>query len=133
MSRGRCYFDLEQYDESECALKMSLNIHIDLNLKKKIIANELALTKVYLQMGDNEQAGEHLGSAKSVAEENDYTSDLGKVAHLEARLLIKKGEEPDEKYKTAISLFESLGRERDANKILKELEDYANSKAKEKV
>ncbi len=129
MSKGRCYMDLERLDESESALLQSLRIHKDMGLKRKTAANELAIGKVYLAKGENKPARDHLEAARQVAQEEGYSSDLARITHQEARLLIKEGKSPDKKFQEAIDLFKGLGREREADSISKELESF--SKAEE--
>lgn len=124
MSKGRCYIDLEMFDESENALLQALRIHKELNVKKKIIANELALGKVYIEKGDNKAAREHLEISRQIAQKNNYLSDLARSAHMEARLLIKEGKTPDEKYQEAIDLFKGLSREQSVVSVQKEFKEY---------
>lgn len=123
MSKGRCYIDSGRLDESEHALLQSLRIHKELDLKKKIVANELALGKVYMEKGETVSAREHLEGARQTASQNDYGSDLAKALHMEARLLIKEGKAPEEKFQEALELYKSLGRNREADSVAKELED----------
>jgi len=124
MSKGRCCVDLGKLDEAENALLHALGIHRELDLKRKIVANRLALGNVFLQKGETEKAKEHLGEARRIAREQDYVSDLAKCARLEASALIREGADPCAKFQESVECFRRLGREQEAASVQEELELY---------
>lgn len=126
MSKGRCCIDLNMLDEAERVLLQALGIHRDLDLKRKIVANEIALCNVYLRNGDILAARAHLAGARKIAVEQNYVSDLAKTARLEARLLIKEGKNPDNKFKEAIDRFKEIGRNREAEAVSEECRQYVS-------
>jgi len=127
MSKGRCYIDLEKLDEAESALVQALHLHRELDLKRKIVANELALGNVYTSKGDAAAAREHIKKARIVATEQKYISDLAKSARMEAHVLIKEGKEPNHKFQEAIDLFKSIGRTQDIASITEELNRFSQT------
>ncbi len=122
MSKGRCLIDLGRLEEAEQTLLMSAMIHKELNLDKKVVDNELALSKVYMEKRENAVAMNHLKGARELSVENDYKTSLAKIALMEARILIKEGKGPEEKFQEAIAIYKSLGRDREAAKVSEELE-----------
>ena len=124
MAKGRCYMDMDRLDEAESVLLRGLKIHRDLNLNLKIVANEIALARVYAGKESYQEARTHLSEARTISEADDNRSDLGKVAHQEALLLAMEGTDPREKFEEAIALFEALGRQRDAERVRADMEKY---------
>ena len=124
MAKGRCYMDMGRLEEAESVLIRSLKIHKELGLNLKIIANELALARVHMSKSDFEATQTYLDDAKAIAEANDNKSDLAKVTHLEAMAMARKGEDPSAKYEQAISMFETLGRDRDVQRVKADLDTY---------
>jgi tetratricopeptide (TPR) repeat protein len=124
MAKGRCYIDMGRLDEAESVLGRSLQIHRDLDLNLKIVANELAMAKVHLEKDDTRSAREHLAEAKDIAAAEDNRSDLAKISRLEAHLLVKEGQDPGPKFEETIAALGSLGKERDVSQIIEEFETY---------
>jgi hypothetical protein len=98
-----------------------LRIHQELDLKKKIVANELALAKLYMMKQDWANAREHLAIAHSEAEALNYESDLAKIFLLEAQIHAAAGQDPQAAYARAIELFRKINRNRDADQAAGEL------------
>ena len=121
MSKGRIYMDTDRLDLAERTLRQSLRIHHELDLKKKIVANELALAKLYLMKQQWPQARQHLAVARAEAEALDYQSDLAKIHLLEAQILAAAGDDPQATFTRAIELFRALQRNRDADQAAAEL------------
>jgi len=82
MSKGRIYMDTDRLDLAERTLRQSLRIHHELDLKKKIVANELALAKLYLMKQQWPQARQHLAVARA---EKAKEAHLRKIAGNMAR------------------------------------------------
>ena len=122
MAKGRCYMDMDRLDEAESVLLRALNIHRELNLNLKITANEIALARVYAGNDNYQTARTHLNEARTIAEADDNRSDLGKVAHQEALLLAREGVDPRSKFEEAITLFETLGRQRDVERVRSDMD-----------
>ncbi len=121
MSKGRIYMDTNRLDLAARELHHSLRIHQELDLKKKIVANELALAKLYLMKQDWDSARQHLAVAHSEAQALNYESDLAKIFLLEAQILSAAGEDPQAAFAHAIELFQKLKRNRDADQAAAEL------------
>ena len=121
MSKGRIYMDTNRLDLAARELSHSLRIHQELDLKKKIVANELALAKLYLMKQDWVNAREHLAVAHSEAEVLNYESDLAKIYLLEAQIHAAAGQDPQAAFARAIELFQKLKRNRDADQAANEL------------
>ena len=121
MSKGRIYMDTNRLDLAARELSHSLRIHQELDLKKKIVANELALAKLYLMKQDWANAREHLAVAHSEAEALNYESDLAKIYLLEAQIHAAAGQDPQAAFARAIELFQKLKRNRDADQAANEL------------
>jgi class 3 adenylate cyclase/tetratricopeptide (TPR) repeat protein len=127
MSKGRCYVDLDQLDEAEGSLAQALRIHRELDLKRKIVANELALGNVLLRKNDLPGARKHAESAHALAEQENYASDLARACRLEADLLSREGGDPAPKLREAIAILEGIGRADEAAQIAKQLARYASA------
>ncbi len=93
-----------------------------MNLNLKITANEIALARVYAGNDNYQTARTHLNEARTIAEADDNRSDLGKVAHQEALLLAREGVDPRSKFEEAITLFETLGRQRDVERVRSDMD-----------
>ena len=93
MAKGRCYMDMGRLDEAESVLCQSLRIHQELNLKLKIVANELALANLHMEKEDAESAKKYLADARQIAAAENNESDLAKISRLEAELVAQ--ENPD--------------------------------------
>jgi len=117
MAKGRACMDLERFDESEETLLQALRIHRELDLSKKVAANELALGKTFLRQGKLDAARKHLQQGAEVAEEEHYLSDQAKIAHVEGRVLEAIGESPLENYRLALDLFQQLGRDKEVEAV----------------
>lgn len=124
MAKGRCYSDMGRLDEAESALLQAIQIHEDLALTRKTAANALSLGRVYLEKNDKRSAKRFLAVARKTAASEGYHSDLARVALLETELLIAEGKKPDAKFREAIKIFKSIGRERDASVVVKSFEAY---------
>ena len=125
MAKGRCYMDMDQFDDAESVLLRGLKIHRELNLNLKIVANEIALARVYAGKENYQNARTHLSEARTIAEADENRSDLGKVAHQEALLLVREGtEDPRDKFEEAISLFDALGRQRDVERVRSDMDKH---------
>jgi predicted ATPase len=124
MAKGRCYMDMGQLDDAESVLLRALRIHKDLNLNLKIIANDLALARVCMGKDQFSDTRSYLQDARAIAEADDNRSDLAKIAHAEAQLLVREGTDPQPKFEEAITLFEELGRRRDADRVRADMEAY---------
>jgi hypothetical protein len=109
--------DMDRLDEAESVLLRALKIRRELNLDLKITANEIALARVYAGNDNCQTARTLLNKARTIAEADDNHSDLGKVAHQEALLLAREGFYPRSKFEEAITLFETLGRQRDVERV----------------
>lgn len=121
MSKGRIYMDTNRLNLAARELNLSLRIHQELDLKKKIVANELALAKLYLMKQEWANARQHLAVAHGEAQALNYESDLAKIYLLEAQLLVAIGEDPRDAFTRAIELFRKLNRNRDADQAASEL------------
>ena len=121
MSKGRIYMDTNRLDLAARELNHSLRIHQDLDLKKKIVANELALTKLHMMKQEWTPARQHLAVAHAEAEALNYESDLAKIFLLDAQLLVATAQDPQAAYTRAIELFRKLNRNRDADQASGEL------------
>ena len=121
MSKGRIYMDTNRLDLAARELNHSLRIHQDLDLKKKIVANELALTKLHMMKQEWTPARQHLAVAHAEAEALNYESDLAKIFLLDAQLLVATTQDPQAAYTRAIELFRKLNRNRDADQASGEL------------
>ena len=121
MSKGRIYMDTNRLDLAARELNHSLRIHQDLDLKKKIVANELALTKLHMMKQEWTPARQHLAVAHAEAEALNYESDLAKIFLLDAQLLVATTQDPQAAYTRAIELFRKLNRNRDADQAAGEL------------
>lgn len=124
MAKGRCYMDMGRLDEAESVLSRGLKIHRALNLSLKIIANDLALARVYLSKDAFDKARSYLEEARAIAVSDDNKSDLAKITHMEAMVLAKEGQDAHPKYQQAIAMFQALGRDRDASRVQADLEAY---------
>lgn len=124
MAKGRCYMDMDRLDEAESVLIRALKNHRELNLNLKITANEIALAKVYTGTDNYQTARTHLSKARTIAEADDNRSDLGKVTHQEALLLAREGVDPRSKFEEAITLFETLGRQRDVVRVRSDMDKH---------
>ncbi|MEG3640295.1 adenylate/guanylate cyclase domain-containing protein [Magnetococcus sp. PR-3] len=127
MSKGRCLLDVDKVEEGETALLRALRIHKELNISRKVVANQLALVRLYLRNADHHGARRHLNEAKELARREGFDSDLAKLAQVEGDLLVLEGKDPSEQYQEAISLFGALGRTRDVEKVVKVLDRYRES------
>jgi len=127
MSKGRCYVDLNKLDEAEGSLAQALRIHRELDLKRKIVANELALGNVLLRKNDLAGARKHADSAYALAEQENYASDLARACRLEADLLAREGGDPAPRLREAIAILEGIGRADEAAQIAKQLSRYASA------
>ena len=111
------------FDDAESVLLRGLKIHRELNLNLKIVANEIALARVYAGKENYQKARTHFSEARTIAEADENRSDLGKVAHQEALLLVREGtEDPRDKFEEAISLFDALGRQRDVERVRSDMD-----------
>lgn len=124
MAKGRCYMDMDRLEEAESVLLRGLKIHQELNLSMKITANEIALARVYAGKNNFDEARAHLEAARMSAEGDDNRSDLGKVAHQEALLMVREGIDARSKFEEALTLFESLGRSRDVDRVRADMEKH---------
>ena len=124
MAKGRCYLDMGQLDEAESVLLRALRVHKELSLNLKIIANELALARVFQGKENYALAHSYLQDARTIAEADDNQSDQAKIIHAEAVLLGKEGQDPSAKFDEAIALFQAIGRARDADRARADLEAY---------
>jgi hypothetical protein len=112
-------------------LVRALRIHRELNLNLKIIANELALARVYTGKGDITAARPLLDEARALASKDNNRSDLAKVAHQEALLVIREGGDPVSLFEEAIQLYSELGRQRDADRARADLETHLSTIAEQ--
>jgi tetratricopeptide (TPR) repeat protein len=124
MSLGRCYMDLHRPDEAVAALTQALDLHLALNLSRKIVANRLSLAKAHIQKKDPDSAREHLSAGKALARDHGYISSLARYAHSEAHVLRLEGKAPGDKYQEAIDLFTQIDRTVDASRIRDEMEGF---------
>jgi class 3 adenylate cyclase/predicted ATPase len=127
MSKGRCYVDLDKLDEAESSLAQALRIHRELDLKRKVVANELALGNVLLRKNDLVNARKHAESAQALATQENYASDLARACRLEADLLLREGGDPAPKLRQAIAILEGIGRADEAAQIAKQLAGFASA------
>jgi tetratricopeptide (TPR) repeat protein len=127
MSKGRCYVDVNKLDDAERALAQALRIHRELDLKRKMVANELALGNVLMRKNDLADAGKHADSAYALAAAENYASDLARAARLQADLQQRAGQDPAPKLKEAIAILEGIGRADEAAQIAKQLARYASA------
>jgi len=127
MSKGRCYVDINKLDEAESALAAALRIHRELDLKRKIVANELALGNVLMRKNDLAGAHKHADSAYALAAAEKYASDQARAARLQADLAHREGQDPAPKLNEAIAILESIGRAEEAAQIAKQLARYASA------
>ncbi|MBM3261822.1 MAG: zinc ribbon domain-containing protein [candidate division Zixibacteria bacterium] len=112
----------------ESVLQRALRIHRELGLNLKIIANELALSRVAMGKGDYEQAAAYLGDARSIAETDDNRSDLAKILHAEAELVARQGHDARAGFEAAPALFDELGRSRDAERVRADLAAHTSGR-----
>jgi tetratricopeptide (TPR) repeat protein len=126
MAKGRIYMDTNRLDLAARELNHSLRIHQELDLKKKIVANELALAKVYFMKQEWANARQHLAVAHDEAQASNSESDLAKIFLLEAQILVAAGEDPQTAFARAIELFHKLNRNRDADQAAAELAAWKN-------
>lgn len=127
MSKGRCLLDVDKVEEGETALLRALRIHKELNISRKVVANQLALVRLYLRNVDHHAARRFLSEAKELARREGFESDLAKLAQLEGDLMVLEGKDPCGQYQEAISLFGAMGRTREAEQVIKALERYRSS------
>jgi class 3 adenylate cyclase/tetratricopeptide (TPR) repeat protein len=127
MSKGRCYVDLGKLDEAERALAQALRIHRELDLKRKMVANELALGNVLMRKNDLAGARKHAEGAYALAAQESYASDLARACRLEADVQHRAGGDPAPKLREAIAILEGIGRKDEAAQIAKQLAGYASA------
>jgi predicted ATPase len=127
MSKGRCYVDVGKLDEAESSLAQALRIHRELDLKRKVVANELALGNVLLRKNDVGSARKHAESAYVLAEQENYVSDQARACRLQADVAAREGGDPQPKLREAIGLLEGIGRAEEAAQIAKQLARYASA------
>ena len=127
MSKGRCYVDLNRLDDAEATLAQALRIHRELDLKRKVVANELALGNVLLRKNDLMGARKHAEGAYALAEQESYASDQARACRLQADLAHREGGDPTPKLREAIGLLEGIGRAEEAAQIAKQLARYASA------
>ncbi|MBI3513955.1 MAG: tetratricopeptide repeat protein [Proteobacteria bacterium] len=127
MSKGRCYVDLDKLDEAERSLAQALRIHRELDLKRKMVANELALGNVLMRKDDLAAARKHAESAYGLASQENYGSDLARACRLEADLAQREGQDPTPKLREAITILEGIGRTEEAAQIAKQLARFASA------
>ncbi|MBV8166119.1 MAG: tetratricopeptide repeat protein, partial [Alphaproteobacteria bacterium] len=127
MSKGRCYVDIDKLDEAESTLAQALRIHRELDLKRKMVANELALGNVLMRKNDLAGAAKHADGAYALAAAENYASDQARAARLQADLLQREGQDPAPKLKEAIAILEGIGRAEEAAQIAKQLARYASA------
>src|SRR5258706_7162639 len=103
MSKGRCYVDIDKLDEAESTLSQALRIHRELDLKRKMVANELALGNVLLRQNDLVTARKHAESAYALAAQENYGSDQARACRLEVDLAQRDGHDPVTKLRESIA------------------------------
>jgi class 3 adenylate cyclase/tetratricopeptide (TPR) repeat protein len=127
MSKGRCYVDLDKLEEAERTLAQALRIHRELDLKRKMVANELALGNVLMRKNDLAGARKHAEGAYALATQENYASDLARACRLEADVRQREGQDPAPKLREAIAILEGIGRKDEAAQIAKQLASYAST------
>lgn len=121
LAKGRVYMDLNRLDDAEQALLQALRFHREVEVGKKVVANQLALAKVCHLKQDWQEALRHLGDAQALALQEGYTSDLAKAKQMEGSLQAACGQDPRPALEEAQRLFLALGRAREAEAVAREL------------
>jgi len=119
LAKGRCYSDMKKYDEAELSMLTALKDFKEIGIGKKVIATEISLIKILIEKRDTESAYKHFENSMSIAQENSYDSDIGKLYGLKAELLIMDRDEKEalKMYKKAYDVFMKIGRQKDADNI----------------
>ena len=125
LAKGRCYSDMKKYDEAELSMLTALKDFKEIGIGKKVIATEISLIKILMEKRDTDGAYKHFENSMSIAQENSYDSDIGKLYALKAELLImdKNEKKALEVYKKAHDIFIKIGRQKDADKVEKKMKD----------
>ena len=122
LAKGRCYSDMKRFDEAELVILQALRNYQDLNMDMRSVAATISLINVLINKNELEEAVNYINRAKAIAGKDNFSSDLGKLIRLDAKVLRINGKdkEADAKYQEAYKIFTDLGRAKDAKSVEKE-------------
>lgn len=131
LSKGQGYLELGRLDEAETALLHALRIHRELNLRRRLGRNQLALADVYIAKGAFEKAAQQLDAVEAISKEQERAADLAAATETRARLLLAQGLDPVANFEAAIAQYQAIGQDRDAERVSQSLARYQSSAAAE--